>query len=85
MAFTQTIIKQTVMGDKRVVYGTWATDTDHGTINTGLHLVQHIDLQYLGATAPGESPSVNETLPTDGTIEIVFTTGKGGAWIAVGL
>lgn len=84
MAFTQTIIKQTVMGDRRVVYGTWATDTTGGTIATGLHQVEHISLQYTGAAAITESPSVNETLPCDGTVVIVVTSGADGLWKAVG-
>ena len=85
MTFTQTVIKQTFHGDKRVVWGTWATDADNGVIKTGLHSVQHFDLQYLGATAPGEAASVNEVFPCGGDVRIVVTSGKGGAWIAVGL
>lgn len=85
MAFTTTIIHRTIFGDKRVVYGTWTTDTTGGTIETGLHLVEHFQLQHTGNAAVAESPSVNETLPTDGTIEIVCTSAKNGLWKAIGL
>ena len=85
MAFTQTVTRRTIFGDRRIVYGTYSTDTTGGTIETGLHLVQHFDLQHTGNAAVGESPSVNETLPCSGSVKIVCTSGKSGLWFAVGL
>jgi hypothetical protein len=84
MAFAFAILKQTVMGDRRVVYGTFTNDTTGGTINTGLRQVENILLQHTGAAAVTESPSVNETLPTDGSIVIVTTSAKSGLWKAIG-
>jgi len=84
MALTQTITKQTVMGDRKVVYGTFTTDTTSGTIYTGLQQVEHFSLQHTGSAAVAESPSVNETIPCDGSVAIVNTSAKSGLWIAIG-
>lgn len=84
MAFTQKILKQTFMGHKRVVYGSWTTDTDNGTIETTLRQVEHIDLQYTGSAAVAESPSVNETMPCGGNVKIVCTANKNGLFFAFG-
>ena len=74
------------MGDNYFVYGNFTnTDGDTGgTIDTGLHLVKHFDLQYSGAAAIGESASVNETFPSDGSIVIVTTANACGIWSALG-
>jgi hypothetical protein len=85
MPFESKVIRRTIFGDKRVVYGTFTNDTTGGTIETGLHLVQSFSLQHTGAAAVTEAPSVNETLPTDGSIVIVTTNAKSGLWMATGL
>lgn len=88
MTFSYTVIRQQgVVGHKREPYGTFSNNNNStgGTINTGLHLVEHFQLQYTGDAAVAEAPSVNETLPTDGTIIIITTANKNGLWKAVGL
>lgn len=85
MTFTTTIIRRTIFGDKRIVYGTWTTDTDNGTIQTTLRQVEHINLQHTGAATANEAPSINETLPCSGSVKIVHTSGKSGLWFAAGL
>jgi len=87
MAFAQTRNKHRMpMGDNYFVYGTFTnTDGDTGgTIDTGLHLVKHFDLQHTGNAAVDESPSVNEVLPSDGSIVIVTTANACGIWSALG-
>ena len=87
MSFTFTVNKhRSPHGDNYFVHGNFTnTDGDTGgTIVTGLHLVKHFDIQYTGAAAIGEAASVNEILPSDGTIVIVTTANACGIWQAIG-
>jgi hypothetical protein len=66
MAFASTITGYAKMGNKRVVYGKWTTDTTGGDINTGLKICDFLFLQTTGATASAAQSSVNEALPKAG-------------------
>ena len=85
MAFTSTITGKTVMGNKRVHWGTWTTDTTGGDVDTGLRSVESMVLQTTGNAVSADQGSINETLPADGSaITIVVTSGADGNWIAIG-
>lgn len=73
------------MGDKRVVFGSWATDTTGGDIDTGLVVCDVVELQHTGDTVIDDHPVVNETLPCGGSaVTIVCTSAKSGIWMAIG-
>jgi hypothetical protein len=89
MAFTSAIT-QTVpiaVGDKKMTFGTFTNaggDTG-GDINTGLKICDAIFLQTGGAAVNANDPSVNETLPCDGSaVTIVTTADQDGTWMAIG-
>ena len=85
MAFTNTVDIKTVMGNKRVHFGTWTTDTTGGDIDTGLGSCEGIILQTSGAAVSADQGAINETLPAPGSaITIVVTSGADGYWIAWG-
>jgi len=88
MAFTSTVLKQTVFGDLRVVAGTYVNTSGStgGDIATGLTVVGLVTLQPYGA-AVGSAPFVNETL---GAIPatactIVTNANESGIWMAYGI
>jgi hypothetical protein len=85
MAFASTVSIKTVMGNKRVHFGTWTTDTTGGNIDTGLGVCEGIVLQTTGSAVSADQCTVNETLPIAGSaITIVVTSGADGNWIAWG-
>ena len=87
MAFEYTVEGKTVMGNKRVHFGTFTNGggDSGGDIVTGLRRVEFISLQHTGAAAIASAPVVNETIPaTTGTMTIVTTAGADGVWWAMG-
>ena len=85
MAFTSVVSVKSVMGNKRVHFGTWTTDTTGGDVDTGLGVCEGMVLQTSGAAVSADQGSINETLPADGSeITIVVTSGADGYWIAWG-
>jgi len=86
MTLTSTITKQTVIGDRKLVIGTFTNDGAGGDIETGLRVVEQIHIQHTGSTAVAETPSVHETLPLgDRTSPTIVTTNeKAGIWMAIG-
>jgi hypothetical protein len=87
MTFTSTITRRVnFWGHKRVVYGTFTSDTTGGDIDTSLRTVEYIELQHTGAAAVADAPSVIQDLPCNGrAITIVTTSAKNGLWKAIGL
>ena len=86
MAFTSAVTEKSIMGNKRVHYGTWTTDTTGGDINTGLKTCEFITLQTTGSAVSADQSAVNETLPVDGSaITIVCTSSADGNWMAIGV
>ena len=87
MAFTSAVTERTVMGNKRVHYGTFASadGSTGGDINTGLQVCQFITLQTGGAAVSADQCAVNETLPIAGSaVTIVTTANVTGYWKAEG-
>lgn len=90
--FTVAITKQTVMGDVRVVFGTFVGTggSTGGDIATGLSYLYHIDITPIAsAVVVGGAGSINETKPTasigmTGTATIVTTANTSGTWVAYG-
>lgn len=90
MAFTSTIISQTVMGHRKVNYGTF-TNTDGssgGDIDTGIRTAETVTLQIISTSEVlevGASHLVNEDMPCNGRAVTVVTSANAcGTWVAVG-
>ena len=86
MAFTSTIEDRGAMARTRVNRGTFQSSSGGtgGDINTGLTRCEHITFTVL-ASAVGNSPVVNETLPCAGkAVTIVTDADEGGTWEARG-
>ncbi len=88
MAFSFTITRQTVEGDRKVVYGTFtnAGGTTGGDITTGLRVVEDFQMQHTGSAVVTDVPVANETFPlTGGTaVTIVTVANTAGLWRAEG-
>ena len=87
MAFTFTIQGQTVFGNKRIVFGTFASSSGStgGDINTGLSVLETLQLSHTGTTAPANAPAINETLPLNGGVATIVTIADTtGTFLAVG-
>ncbi len=87
MAFTSAITGRIVMGNKRVTYGTYtsADGSTGGNIDTGLTVVEDMQLQSGGNAVKASAPVVNETLPCDGSaVTIVTVADETGTWKATG-
>ncbi len=88
MAFSSVITDISVFGNKSVAYGTYESDGDDGgDIDTGLVLCEFISLTVKGSSDVTLVPTVNETLPVDGsavTIDNGGSTDIDGYWWAFG-
>jgi hypothetical protein len=85
MAFASVISGRFVAGNKMITFGTWATDTTGGDIDTGLHSCEFITLQQVKSAVIANAPVVNETLPVAGNaVTIVVDSGDDGIWMAIG-
>ncbi len=86
MAFSATKTGESVFGNFRVTYGTWDGGGDTGgDINTGLRLVNFMQLTPKGSSIVADAPTINETFPVAGTaVTIIVTSDTDGYWIAYG-
>lgn len=88
MAFTYTITHVTYWGDRKVVYGKFASTggSTGGDIKTGLETVENIQLSHTGAAVVASAPVVNETLPlaNGGDVTIVTVADTAGTFVAIG-
>lgn len=87
MAFAYTITRRTVIGNMRMVCGTFsnATSDTGGTIATGLNRVEYFSVQATGTAVVSNAPVVNATFPTStGNITIVTDADVDGVWMAIG-
>ncbi len=87
MAFSFTIIRQTVQGDRKVVYGTFTNSTSSGgDITTGLRVVENFSMQMIDTAVVTDVPVANETFPLGGAtaVTIVTVADKNGLWRAEG-
>lgn len=79
--------RQNAVADFAFAFGTYTNgggDTG-GDVDTGLKEVHVMILQPGGGTVIASAPTVNETLPADGSaITIVNTAGEDGQWFAIG-
>lgn len=74
MAFAATRTDETIMGNKRVVYGSFTNDATSGTIDTGLNAAEYA--QVTGATILAQSA---------GTLTVTLAaTSTSGFWMAWG-
>lgn len=88
MAFAYTVKGKTVMGNKRVAWGTYSNGSGDtgGDIVTGLASVDTFSLQQTGSAVTTGAPVVNETFPlASGTVTIVTDDNADGIWRAEGL
>ena len=87
MAFTFSILKQTIQGDRKVVTGTFtnASGSTGGDIATGLNVCETILLQHTGSAVVTDKPVANETFPlAGGVVTIVTVADKSGLFKAEG-
>lgn len=89
MAFTNAIVGRTIVGNKRMHWGTYTNTAGFtgGDIDTGLKSCDHIELQPTGTAVDANTPTVNENLsgPINGAaVTIVTTADADGSWIAFG-
>lgn len=87
MAFSSTVTVRSVMGNKRVHFGTYANGSGDtgGDIDTGLRACEFMSLQPGGASAIATAPAVNESLPVAGNaVTVVTADNEDGSWMAVG-
>lgn len=77
-----------MFGNKRCAWGTYtsASSSTGGDIDTGLELVEHIQLTVkASAIQVAGGPVVNETLPIAGNAVTIVTVADGvGYWFAFG-
>ena len=87
MSFESAVTEKSVMGNKRVHFGTYTNgggDTG-GDINTGLRSCEYMSLQPGGSTVIASAPVVNEILPVAGKeVTVVTADGEDGTWMAMG-
>ena len=94
MAFSYSIIKQTPLGDLKLIYGKFEnTDGDSGgTIDLSriIHSITYATIQHLGDSVIADSPSINESLSglppriDKSTFTIKTTANSNGLWFATG-
>lgn len=85
--FASTLISIGTNGNRKVTRGTWTNSaTGAKDINTRLKVCTNIKLRQTGAAVVNDAPSVNETLPADGSAITIVTTGdtQDGTWEAEG-
>jgi hypothetical protein len=83
MAFSSAITKTTVIGDVRLVTGTYATtSTDTGgTIETGLN-----EIFYFNSNCEtSQAATVNKVVRTGGSVVITHVASEDGQWVAIGV
>ncbi len=90
MAFTSTITGTTVMGNKRVINGTYENTggSTGGDVRTSLSTVERLDLSPTNTSILASESVVNETFPVlnqFGDVTIVTNADEDGQWTAVGL
>jgi hypothetical protein len=90
MAFTVAVQQRPIAfgGSKRIAKGTFVNTSGDtgGDIDTGLRICETMILQHTGAAVVTDAPSVNETMPCDGSeVTIVTVADTSGDWIAIGI
>lgn len=87
MAFSVSIIKKLLVGNRRLIIGTFtngATDRG-GEIDTGLYRVETFWTQVTATTSAATAPTVNESFPlAGGSVTLIAEAGQDGLWFAIG-
>ena len=80
---TYTVKKQTVIGDVRLVMGTYtnAGGSTGGAIVTGLNEVFYFESNYMAS----EAEKVNKAVILGGTVTLTTEDGEDGQWLAIGV
>jgi len=83
MAFAYAVKKQTVMGDQRVVMGTYTNTNSStgGAIVTGLNEIFYFNTDY----ETTQATTVNKVAVSKGTATITTVADEDGKWIAIGV
>lgn len=86
MAFAYTTERRTVIGNMRMVGGTFTGSgaTAGGDISTGLNRVEFFSIQETGSSVQANKSVVNETFPCGGDVTIVTDAAADGVWLAIG-
>lgn len=87
MSFESTKLGENIVGNQRMAWGTYASDSGDtgGDINTGLHSCHNMLLQPKGSAVNSNAPVVNETYPCAGSaMTIVTDANANGYWTAWG-
>jgi len=91
MSFTSAVSGQTVMGNMKVVWGTFTNDTDDtgGDITTGLCYIQNVVINitsHVDAAVPKIFMNqTNAGVASNGTLGIINQEGVDGTWLAFGV
>jgi hypothetical protein len=89
MAFSYSILKMTIEGVNKKVYGKFANSggSTGGDITTGLGNIIGFTMTYSESSAGYAEPTVNETFPLNnagGVVTIVTPSNLSGTFIATG-
>lgn len=87
MAFAYTIDRRTVVGNMRLVAGTFTNGAGDsgGDLVTGLAHVEFASLQETGSAVQANKSVINEAFPNaPGTLTIVTDLDADGVWMAIG-
>ena len=85
--FSSAITERGASGNRRKHRGTWTNGaTAAKDIDTGLHIVTYMKVQYKGTAVVADAVVINETLPCDGSAVTIVPTGntQDGYWTAEG-
>jgi hypothetical protein len=98
MTFSYTINGRQLIGNAKLVYGTFSNDGDStgGEIETALRTIENFSITHIDSTIVSDAPVINGTIETttskafirttdpQGTITIVTVANTSGFWMAIG-
>jgi hypothetical protein len=81
MGFSFTVTNRVLLGNVKIVYGTFANSgsSTGGSIETNLSFVENFILTHIGSAIVTDAPVLNGTLETAGGKKIIPLTGSAGA------
>lgn len=88
MAITITKLGENVVGNQRMVFGKYVTDSGDtgGEITTGLLHIDCMMVTATGSSIVADAPTIDETFPlTGGDATIICTANSSGYWMAFGV
>lgn len=86
MAFSSTVIKKYIFGNRWVIGGSWnSAAVTGGAIATGLKRVEICFICHKGSAVEADVAVINATFPlASGNVTIVASSGDTGYWLAIG-